>query len=935
MLKINRKLSQSGFSLIELMVAVAILALAIFGIFHAYSAGFMGMADARDRTVATNYAREAMEDIKNMDFDQIVTQSRNYIDGTKYEREVIVQPSTNLKKVTTKMYWKDRNGNTKMVETDMVVYFIETTAGTATKIILYANPYNVLTQNITDPGNIDETKSIITAVIKDAKGNTVTTGSVSISFSITTGSTLGSILPEDVSSVEGKATTIFTASSKGEVIITASANGLTDGSVTIKITDPNTPVKINLTANPVFMTATTSSISQITATVVNAGGATVTNPETEITFSVSGPGTLSTPTTKTTVSGVTTIDLTSNGTPGTITVTASASGLEPGVINIITGGKIYLSALPKIVPVNEKSVITVTTKDMNGVPINYVGTINLSVESTGGSGTLSSNSSNFNESTYNLTFNGSNSSETVIFTASGIGDVKITSKDIEPTILTPENELILTIIPELNPDHIEVHADPSSIKAGGKETSTITARVKDKKFIPITSYTKTITFKTDKGYFPNSLQVIDTDHGSVTYVNGVATVELSSYLYDITGIANISVTSNYYGKIISGNTRVGFYSAADHIDLIAKPQSILTGGGSEGTCTIIATIKDGVTVVSGYTGTVTFTIEEGHPHVVKFTSTGKSSITVTVVSGVATIELKSKDIVGKAKIKAIASDGISDIESYLYIPVVANKNLEIFLLYRNGSNNFLNYYYPADGSQKGSWSSGNITYGKFCVDSNNNLYIIKGNYIEKKSSREAIILTSKAIETNIYTINIGPNGYIYFTQNTGTDGSPKYCIKKLNPNTLEIEDILNLIDGKLYYGFAIDSVENIYIHNYDDKKIEKWNFKDGFTGLSLNLGYNYEFSELAIAGDFIGGIEKNVNAFKILKTSAETETQFTLNDIPNLKYISSIGGDFLFSGLDTINQIVFGRYDTGGTNKWFKVISDTVYSDCIIGAYPF
>jgi len=58
MLKINRKLSLNGFSLIELMVAVVILAMVIFGIFLAFSTGFQGMADARERTVATNIAQK-------------------------------------------------------------------------------------------------------------------------------------------------------------------------------------------------------------------------------------------------------------------------------------------------------------------------------------------------------------------------------------------------------------------------------------------------------------------------------------------------------------------------------------------------------------------------------------------------------------------------------------------------------------------------------------------------------------------------------------------------------------------------------------------------------------------------------------------------------------------------------------------------------------
>jgi prepilin-type N-terminal cleavage/methylation domain-containing protein len=130
MLKINRKLSHKGFSLIELMVAAAILSLAIFGIFQAYSTGFLGMFDSRDRTVATNYVQEKMEELKNADFDTVITDddeslgiigdikfSRNvdvkYIDGST---NLIVAGQTNLKRVTTTVNWSDRNGVAKKLK---------------------------------------------------------------------------------------------------------------------------------------------------------------------------------------------------------------------------------------------------------------------------------------------------------------------------------------------------------------------------------------------------------------------------------------------------------------------------------------------------------------------------------------------------------------------------------------------------------------------------------------------------------------------------------------------------------------------------------------------------------------------------------------------------------------------------------------------------
>jgi prepilin-type N-terminal cleavage/methylation domain-containing protein len=129
MLKINIKLSNKGFSLNELMVAVAILAMAIFGIFQAYSVGFMGMVDARNVTVASNYARERMEEIKNKSFGDITVTDDPPADipGTKFKRKVTVanEIEDELKKVTTVISWDDRNGIYKEVKLETLIYNID------------------------------------------------------------------------------------------------------------------------------------------------------------------------------------------------------------------------------------------------------------------------------------------------------------------------------------------------------------------------------------------------------------------------------------------------------------------------------------------------------------------------------------------------------------------------------------------------------------------------------------------------------------------------------------------------------------------------------------------------------------------------------------------------------------------------------------------
>jgi len=155
-----------GFSLIELMVAVAILVMAIFGIFHAFSSGFMGMTDARERTIATNLAQKVMEDIK----------SKNAISESGYDSETISgktfdivasYPEDDPNDVTVTVSWLDRNGNTKSVELNTIFYdlqapLVEAEIGT---IDLESDPDS---ESIT----CCDTLTII-ATVKDSEGNLV------------------------------------------------------------------------------------------------------------------------------------------------------------------------------------------------------------------------------------------------------------------------------------------------------------------------------------------------------------------------------------------------------------------------------------------------------------------------------------------------------------------------------------------------------------------------------------------------------------------------------------------------------------------------------------------------------------------------------------------------------------------------------------------
>jgi len=644
----NDRSNRSGFSLIELMVAVVILAIAILGIFHAYSVGFMGMADARDRTVATNYAREAMEDIKNMDFEKIITTTKSVISSnTKYRIDVNVSLEEHKKKkVITVISWKDRNGINKKMETTMLVNFIEIFASNAAKIVLFADSYTILNNDSTD----------LTAIIKDVKGNTITdwgvrAGEGDVNFSISFGDGFGALSYTNVTPTNGVAKTNFTYSnaSLGEGVsnttIEASVSlpiiGNVTDQVTIRVT--NGPVKIMLSADPDIIKASTGNTSTITVSLCNAANQILNKSDlitdVEINFSYFGEGSLSISTITIPAIGAepasAEITLNSTGTPGLASVMATASDLESDIVDVRFLGppvSILVTANPN--PIYEDdddgSTITVSLLDVNDfctnpTDSNILVNFTLSPDTNGflSPSSLTFITNEFEGIPLTAVFSGQISTDPVTITAFGGG-------------LT-EGSVTINILSALVPDHIELTARPQNVPADGESTSTITATVYAINGKIVTNYTGTITFITDLGNF--TVQ---------NFANGIATVKLSSVN---AGTATVTVSSSDdLGYLPSGGVEVGFYGGADHITLTATPEYVKADGAS--ISTIKATVYDSFGfIVTDYNiyedKTINFYIND------TFFSTNN------FYNGIATITLSS-DSAGAVTITAFPSDVLLD-----------------------------------------------------------------------------------------------------------------------------------------------------------------------------------------------------------------------------------------------------------------------------------
>jgi len=715
-LRARRRSNFNGFSLIELMVAAAILAIALLGIFQAYSVGFMGMADARDRTVATNYLREMIEDFKNMDFNKVKDEAITLIPGTKFHRGAIVldlekkDNIVTLKKVITQVRWIDRKGEIKIEEASTLLYNKPNTSEVsgAAGIILYASPYYAI---------IPASEVALFAEIKDNNGNTITDweGDISFSFVIPTpnddynpvGYINNALRTKDdtdtiiVHTTNGKANITFYSFAVGpdesvdgieKIQASADLGGPEDVTDTVNIRVTTGAVGIILEpATEEDRILAAGGTANINLTVVKADYSTPIAYDKPITLSAVGPGTLSTTTISTVPTDGTPFALTSTGTPGVVEVTASAPDLDMGYTEVTFTGEpesIIVSSKKRSIYPGDETLITVTIVDINNKPVSFgaIGdskTITLSVSPD--YGVFDDNSDpNDDSNPIDLTFEGEDY-KTCFFKAS------IDSPPEDVTIAASGGGLnsgstTIEILSLLIAHHIYVRPPfPSIIELDIPGShSGITAIMKSEEGDVV--FGKSIIFEIIEGEGSFSS---DSPNPSIELIGG----EVEAILHPFNVYVTIKTIINIYSPDLDydvsgppgnpGNpveVEVIFHqeSEPDEINLVANPQYIYIGGD---TCTITATIVDKVGEIEvpvNCTGNITFSIVDGG-------GIGEligSNPVALIDTSQATIILSSKDTAGNVVVKAEANitAPYTDLILYSLLKVVEVKEITLNLV---------------------------------------------------------------------------------------------------------------------------------------------------------------------------------------------------------------------------------------------------------------
>lgn len=119
-----RTLNNKGFSLIELMVAVTILAVGLLAVAGLQGTAIQGNSHGNTISQATTIAQDRIEEIRNLDYAAIVFNPNpnveTNVDDTIYTRETLVEvdtPLSDLKRITVTVRWATNRSHAIVLRT--------------------------------------------------------------------------------------------------------------------------------------------------------------------------------------------------------------------------------------------------------------------------------------------------------------------------------------------------------------------------------------------------------------------------------------------------------------------------------------------------------------------------------------------------------------------------------------------------------------------------------------------------------------------------------------------------------------------------------------------------------------------------------------------------------------------------------------------------
>ena len=557
-------LNHSGFSLIELMVAVTILAMVIFGIFLAFTTGFQGMAESKDRTEAVNYIQKTLEKCKDMPFKKIIDQRMTPIPGTKYSQGVIVIDTVEdsgeikFKKVIAKVKWLDRDGiNYKYEEASTTIYSTPKSGeiSSPSKIVLYATPYYRI---------VPKSDTLLVAEILDENNNVINDwfGRITYTtYTITGGESLGFLDKDFELTNNGTSTNRFWSGiNVGSVTIEASADLEGKGTVsdTVELTISTGAVAIFLEPLPGDDYLHVSDTATINLYILKADYD-KNNPD----FDYTGTIDLSATTGFGTLipnsiiigeddDGIKTFTFTSNGESGVVGITASATDLDMGYTEIVFGDvgyAIQLSADDLLILAGENTNIEITILDDKENPTPYTGTIMLTGGPYGG-GT-------------EVIFNNS-ASEIINFSYLTAGPPPITIFASGGSLVG--SDITITVIDAKVPSYIEIFCGGNELYID--ESAQIFARIYDTNGDIVTNYNEDVQFS-----ITSEIGLLEGDsiYKTLLAVNGITpSLNVNSYSHGPVTITADSTTSDGI-PLMQGNINIDFYSLPDHMEITKSP----------------------------------------------------------------------------------------------------------------------------------------------------------------------------------------------------------------------------------------------------------------------------------------------------------------------------------------------------------------------------